>query len=398
MTEAPSKLWTKNFIFLSAMNFQLVLVFYLLVIVSVGYALAELNATTAQAGLISGVFVVGTLVGRLLIGKFLPNLGAKASLVAGALGFFLFSGLYFIPVDVPYLIAIRFAHGFMMGVAGTVIGTVIAQTIPATRRAEGIGYFSTSSTLATAVGPFLAIWLMSQYDYKVIFTFTSIVAFTCLLFSFGVDTSKVKLTAKAGTQQSTQPTSRLAQFVEPKAFPIAVIILIAGACYSGVLSFLNLYAKEIDLLQAASFFFLMYAAAILISRPFTGPLMDRKGENIIMYPAIVLMAIGIGLLSQAHNSWMLLTSAALLGFGYGNIQSICQTIAVKSTTIERMGLATSTFFIALDAALGFGPYFIGQFLDQIGYQHLYLYSAVITLSCLLWYYLLHGRKVKAVAT
>jgi len=165
-----------------------------------------------------------------------------------------------------------------------------------------------------------------------------------------------------------------------------------------VLSFLNLYAKEIDLLQAASFFFLMYAAAILISRPFTGPLMDRKGENIIMYPAIVLMAIGIGLLSQAHNSWMLLTSAALLGFGYGNIQSICQTIAVKSTTIERMGLATSTFFIALDAALGFGPYFIGQFLDQIGYQHLYLYSAVITLSCLLWYYLLHGRKVKAVAT
>jgi len=213
MTEAQSKLWTKNFIFLSAMNFQLVLVFYLLVIVSVGYALAELDATTAQAGLISGVFVVGTLVGRLLIGKFLPNLGAKASLVAGALGFFLFSGLYFIPVDVPYLIAIRFAHGFMMGVAGTVIGTVIAQTIPATRRAEGIGYFSTSSTLATAVGPFLAIWLMSQYDYKVIFTFTSIVAFTCLLFSFGVDTSKVKLTAKAGTQQSAQTTSRLAQFV-----------------------------------------------------------------------------------------------------------------------------------------------------------------------------------------
>ena len=53
MTEAPYKLWTKNFIFLSAMNFQLVLVFYLLVIVSVGYALAELNATTAQAGLIS---------------------------------------------------------------------------------------------------------------------------------------------------------------------------------------------------------------------------------------------------------------------------------------------------------------------------------------------------------
>lgn len=136
----------------------------------------------------------------------------------------------------------------------------------------------------------------------------------------------------------------------------------------------------------------MYAFAILLSRPFTGPLMDRKGENIIIYPAIVIMALGILLLSQAQNSVMLLASAALLGFGFGNIQSVCQTIAVKSTTLQRMGLATSTFFIALDAGLGFGPYFLGMLLDQIGYRQLYLFSALLTLSCLVWYYLLHGRK------
>ena len=120
--------------------------------------------------------------------------------------------------------------------------------------------------------------------------------------------------------------------------------------------------------------------------------MDRKGENIIIYPAIVIMALGILLLSQAQNSVMLLASAALLGFGFGNIQSVCQTIAVKSTTLQRMGLATSTFFIALDAGLGFGPYFLGMLLDQIGYRQLYLFSALLTLSCLAWYYLLHGRK------
>ncbi|WP_159196809.1 MFS transporter, partial [Klebsiella pneumoniae] len=136
-------------------------------------------------------------------------------------------------------------------------------------------------------------------------------------------------------------------------------------------------AKEINLVEAASFFFLMYAFAILLSRPFTGPLMDRKGENIIIYPAIVIMALGIFLLSQAQNSVMLLTSAALLGFGFGNIQSVCQTIAVKSTTLQRMGLATSTFFIALDAGLGFGPYFLGMLLDQIGYSQLYLFSALL---------------------
>ena len=126
-----------------------------------------------------------------------------------------------------------------------------------------------------------------------------------------------------------------------KAVPISIVILLASICYSGVLSFINFYAKEINLLEAAAVFFLMYAIAILFSRPFTGPLLDRKGENIIMYPAFVIMAIGLFLLSQASASWMLLLSAALLGLGYGNIQSVCQTLAVKSATLERMGTRPS---------------------------------------------------------
>ena len=391
MSQEQTPLWTPNFILISLVNFQLVLVFYLLVIVIVGYSVAELGATTAQAGLVSGLFIVGTLFGRLIIGKLLNRLGLKITLVAGLTGFLLFSGLYLIPAKLEILLGIRLMHGFMMGVASTVLGTVIAQTIPATRRGEGIGYFSMSSTLGTAIGPFLGIWLMSNFNYQVIFVFTSVVALSCLICSLFIQPPQIKITNPVNHIEN-QSSSRLAQYIEPKALPISMIVLIVATCYSGVLSFIHFYAKEINLVETASFFFLMYAIAILLSRPFTGPLMDRKGENIIIYPAIVIMALGILLLSQAHNATMLLASAALLGFGFGNLQSVCQTIAVKSTSLQRMGLATSTFFIALDAGLGFGPYFLGMLLDQIGYRQLYLYSAVVTISCLIWYYLLHGRK------
>lgn len=391
MSQEQTPLWTPNFILISLVNFQLVLVFYLLVIVIVGYSVAELGATTAQAGLVSGLFIVGTLFGRLIIGKLLNRLGLKITLVAGLTGFLLFSGLYLIPAKLEILLGIRLMHGFMMGVASTVLGTVIAQTIPATRRGEGIGYFSMSSTLGTAIGPFLGIWLMSNFNYQVIFVFTSVVALSCLICSLFIQPPQIKITNPVNHIEN-QSSSRLAQYIEPKALPISMIVLIVATCYSGVLSFIHFYAKEINLVETASFFFLMYAIAILLSRPFTGPLMDRKGESIIIYPAIVIMALGILLLSQAHNATMLLASAALLGFGFGNLQSVCQTIAVKSTSLQRMGLATSTFFIALDAGLGFGPYFLGMLLDQIGYRQLYLYSAVLTISCLIWYYLLHGRK------
>ena len=394
MSEPKSTLWTKNFILVSAINFQLVLTFYLLVIVIVGYSVAELGATTAQAGLVSGLFIIGTLIGRFLVGKFLKRFGQRTTLLSGLIGFLLFSGLYFLKLDISMLLIVRFMHGFMMGIASTVLGTIIAQIIPASRRGEGIGYYSLSSTVGTAIGPFLAIWMMLHLGYHAIFIFSSLIALSCVIVGLNIKVPNIQSSAnKLETEVSAQKPSWISQFIEVKALPIAFIMLIASICYSGVLSFISFYAKEINLVETASVFFLMYALAIMISRPFTGPLLDRKGENIIMYPAFVIMAIGLFLLSQSHTSWMLLLSAGLLGLGYGNIQSVCQTVAVKSASIERMGFATSTFFIFLDAGLGFGPYFIGIALDYIGYSELYFYSAIGAALSIVVYFFLHGRKV-----
>ena len=396
MSNQQPALWTRNFILVSLINFQLVLVFYLLVVVIVGYVVSELHATTAQAGLVSGLFIVGTLIGRLLVGKFLNKFGPKVTLIVGLVGFLIFSCLYFIPMSVATLLFVRFTHGFMMGMASTVLGTVIAQILPTQRRGEGIGYYSMSSTLGTAIGPFLAIWLMLHVGYYAIFTLSTVISFCCLIVAFLL---KIPNTLPNKTASllvnSAQKQIFISQFIEVKALPIATIILLASICYSGVLSFVNFYAKDIDLVETASFFFLMYAIAILCSRPFTGPLLDRKGENIIMYPAFVIMALALYLLSQAESSFSFLLCAGLLGLGYGNIQSVCQTVAVKSTTLDRMGFATSTFFIFLDAGLGFGPYFIGMALDYIDYSQLYFYSSIAALVCIGFYYLLHGKNMKA---
>ncbi|WP_425917510.1 MFS transporter [Acinetobacter sp. TSRC1-2] len=386
-------LWSRNFILVSAINFQLVLTFYLLVVVIVGYAVAELGATTAQAGLVSGLFIVGTLIGRLFVGKFLERFGGKTTLIVGLTGFLIFSGFYFMKFDVGMLLLVRFMHGFMMGMVSTVLGTIIAQILPPTRRGEGIGYYSMSSTLGTAIGPFLAIWMMLHIGYDSIFIVSSIVAVSCLVVALLIQVPNLaQQNNLLDISVPAEKPSWISQFIEYKALPISFVMLLASVCYSGVLSFINFYAKEIDLVETASFFFLMYAIAILISRPFTGPLLDRKGENIIMYPAFIIMAIAMILLSQVQSSFMLLVCAGLLGFGYGNIQSVCQTVAVKSASIERMGFATSTFFIFLDAGLGFGPYFIGHALDYIDYSQLYFYSAMCVLVCIVVYYLLHGRK------
>ena len=71
------KLWTKDFIIVSSVNFLLTLVFYLLIVIIGVYAVDEYHATTSQAGLVTGIFIVGTLIGRLFIGRIIDSIGLK---------------------------------------------------------------------------------------------------------------------------------------------------------------------------------------------------------------------------------------------------------------------------------------------------------------------------------
>jgi MFS family permease len=385
------KLWTKDFIIVSGVNFFLTLVFYLLIVIIGVYAVDEFQATTSQAGLVTGIFIVGALLGRLLIGRSIDSIGRKKTLFIGLILFTLTTLFYFIQLGIGFLLLTRFLHGITLGIASTATGTIVAQIIPNKRKGEGIGYYSMSATLATAIGPFIGLYMSQHTSTQIIFSLCLALGIFSLITAFFVYVPQVK----GSTESSEMKGFKLSQFVEPKAIPIALITLVVAFCYSSVLSFINFYAIEIDLVSTASFFFLVYSIAVLLSRPFTGRLMDVKGANYVMYPAFVLFAAGMMLLASAHNSVTLLLGGALIGLGFGNMQSCTQAIAVKLTPPHRMGLATSTFFIFLDAGLGFGPYLLGFFVPMMSYATLYMILGVVVLLSSGLYFVLHGKKDKA---
>lgn len=388
MKSNKPQLWTKDFVVAASVNFFLVLVFYLLVVTIGVYAVEEHNATTSEAGLVTGIFIIGVLFGRLAIGRFMDSIGRKRTMVIGLVLFTLSTLLYFVNINLMFLLLTRFLHGAMLGVASNAAGTIAAQIIPMSRKGEGIGYFSMSATLAAAFGPFVGI-LMSQYtSYNLIFALCLAIGLVSLAVSLLIQVPPVEIPKE-------EPGSggfKLSNYIEPIAVPIAAVTFMISLCYASVLSFITFYAVEIDLVETASFFFIVYAFAILISRPFTGRIMDEKGANYILYPAFASFAAGLFLLSTANSSVTLLLSGALIGLGFGNIQSITQAVAVKLTPPHRMGLATSTFFIAMDGGLGFGPYLLGFIIPMTGYSSLYIILGFMTLPIAVLYYFLHGRN------
>ncbi|MGE7595900.1 MFS transporter [Peribacillus frigoritolerans] len=394
MDQSRTRLWTKDFVIVSSINFFITLIFYLLMVTLAIYAVNELDASTSEAGLISGIFIIGTLIGRLFIGRFIDSIGRKKTLFIGLIFFTLTTILYFVDLGIGFLLVNRLIHGMAMGMASTATGTIVAQIIPPTRKGEGIGYYSMSATLATAIGPFIGLFMAQHTSFQIIFSFCLALGVISLITAFYLYVPALKVTAKVTESKGF----KLSNFIEPKALPISIITLLLAFCYSSVLSFISFYAIEIDLVNTASFFFVVYAVAVLISRPFSGPLMDRKGSNFIMYPAFIIFGVGLLLLSMTTNSFTLLAAGFLIGLGFGNMQSSSQAIAVKLTPPHRMGMATSTFFIMLDAGLGFGPYILGFIIPITGYSTLYVILGVLVILTSVLYHFLHGKKERTART
>jgi predicted MFS family arabinose efflux permease len=388
LDNSRERLWTKDFILLFSVNFFLTFIFYLLIVTMAVYAVQEFGATTSEAGLVAGIFIIGEIIARFFIGPKIDGIGRKKVLIIGLILLTLTAPLYFINLGISVLLITRFIHGVSIGIAGTAAGTIVAQIIPATRKGEGIGYFSMSFALAAAFGPFIGLYLSQHATYEVIFTFCLVLGLISLLTAVFLYVPVLEKQPETTKIRGFQ----LANFAEPRALPIALITLMVAFCYSSVLSYINFYALQRDLLEAASLYFIVYSIVILLSRPFTGRLMDAKGANYVMYPAFFLFAAGMVVLSTATTSFSFLFAAMLIGLGFGNIQSCAQAIAVKLTAPHRMGFATSTFFNALDGGLGFGPYLFGFIIPLIGYSTLYALLGVFILLTSIPYYFLHGKK------
>jgi MFS family permease len=153
----------------------------------------------------------------------------------------------------------------------------------------------------------------------------------------------------------------------------------------------------LGLAELAPAFFLVYGATILLVRPFAGKLLDNRGDNIVMLPAIVFFGISLIMLALTKSAAVFFLAAISLALGYGNILNIGQAIAVKNAPKESIGLATSTYFAFSDSGLGLGPFVMGLLVKWQGFGAMYLVAAGICTAALILYWFVHGKRAAAIS-
>jgi len=383
------KLWSRKFISISLVSFLVYLTFYSLLVIITLFAMNDLHASSSHAGLAAGIFLLAALIARIYTGHHISKVGERRTMISGLALFLAIQVLYFFAFDVWVFAAVRFLHGLAFGVCTTSITTLAAKTVPESRRGEGMGYFMLSITFASAVGPFAGLTIYRHFGFAVLTAFCT----AALVCGFAV-----ALTIHApGTINKTAAAEHEAQglsaYFEGNALPIALISLVIYFCYSGVISFFSTYMKDIGLMSAGSYFFIVYSAAIIISRPALGKLADRKGYGSVMYPSLLMFAAGLILFSMTANALMLFFSAILLGVGFGTFAAMAQVIAIKKAANGRMSVAISTVLAISELGTGFGPYVIGIMLLFAGYRTMYMILAEVAFCCIIAYFACSRRDL-----
>lgn len=393
MNRTTTALWTKDFLIVTFVHFLFATNFYLLIVTVSVYAMDRLHASPSSAGLAASIFVVGSPIARLFVGRLMERTGQRKILYAGLVLCLLMTLSYFGTNGILYLIIVRFIHGISFGMMHTAAASIAVRIIPRERTGEGLAYYMLAVPLATAIGPFLGMLILQHGEFRLIFVVCTVCAALALVGALFLATPE---TVSAEGRGEAAGGIRLKDFFEPKAVPISTVCGIIFLCYSSVLAFLSVYSRQIRLTDAAGLFFIVYSIAVLLSRPSVGRLVDSKGENSVMYPSLLAFIVGMLILSGAHNGFALLAAGALLGIGSGAVLTISQTVAVKVTPPLRVGIATSTFWIFVDVGGGAGPFILGLFIPYTGYRGMYLCVAAVALACAFLYHMVHGRKVERI--
>ena len=378
-----NRLWSPAFINYGISSGILYMTQYVLVAALPIVITSELSGSDLDAGLAMTYFQIGTIVCRLFAGRLIDGFNKRVVLLLSTALFFIIMGLFNFTTSLEAIFVLRGLHGVIFALGTTVMAALAVLVLPPNRKGEGINMFAIFSNVAMVLGPAIGLYALSSYGSIALYLFLTIMTGLALVLSNCIPLSKELAMPKPSTHKGWH----ISQFIEKRSLPWALKGLFIGFTYSGVLVFIPIELNSMGAGIWGSAFFAIFAVMIIISRPLVGKAYARYGSKYIIYPGLVLFILGLLALGIATTPLTIILTAPLLGLGYGAAQPAFQALAIQSAPIERAGVSTATYFLALDISVGAGSVILALLASAVGYQYLYMFTAVIMIVALALYHI-----------
>lgn len=341
-----------------------------------GQFVAFLGFGVDTLGHILSAGVVGTLLVRLQLGRWIDRFGCRRLwLLGSAVSAVSVLAMQFV-TTLWQLIALRLASTISMAAVMTTVAVFAAHMAPRHRRTESIGIMGLAGFVGMMAGPTLGDWIFSgdvtsMTPYRVFFwgsALCSLAAFAIIfLLPNPVATGNPDVGDKASGDKESPPAPILR--VVWQYWPGA--ILLVGVVFSMVFclqaSYLERLAEERGF-QDIKVFFLIYCPTAIVLRLRYRRLPENLGRTRTVIGGLILQAFGVCSLVGITTEWGLVFPALVMGAGHSFVFPSMVDLAAERLPYAHRGMGTSLILAACDMGNMIGFFLMGEVIDRYGFD------------------------------
>ena len=370
-----SRLWTANYTRAWVANFLLFFSFMLMTPLFPVYLSSEFGADKDTIGWVMAGYSITAVLARFVSGYLVDSFPRMVVLVVSYLLFTVCTGAYLLAGSLLAFAVLRTLHGAPFGATTVANSTVAVDSLPFSRRAEGIGYYGLSNNVASALAPSVGLAIYGAWsDFDALMWLAVVLALAGLL-----------VTYSTRLPRRPRPLPR-------KPFSFRGLLLWKGwsqglstVCFAfayGVIStYVALYSiQELGITHGMGLFFLLFSVGLITSR-LIGSRTLRQGK--IVQNAVVgtsLGLVGYMLFAGVHAEWALYVSALICGLGNGHFFPAVQNMFINMCSKEERGTANSTLFVSWDIGAGLGTLLGGVLSEAFGFGPAFWVAALVNLA------------------
>jgi len=366
------RLFTPRFLIMCAYSFTVfVSVFQLLP--TAPYHIIDLGGGTVAAGLFLGFLTYASAFSAPFTGAIGDRVGQRRVLMSVSVVLAIFTASYAIIPDYRVMLAAVIVHGVFWSALLSASGAYMMSTLPATRRAEGLGYWGLSSVLAIGAAPAIGFW-MYRHGWVALCIELTVLNLLMAVIAWRLPDD---LHGAHGHDPDAPivPHASL-QVIEWRVLLLSVGLALISFGYGGLTSFSALYADELGI-SPRSLFLSAMAVSMLVARLTLARSIDRIGHRWMLTKCLLVPPAGLALLAVANGSISFGLAAMLFGAGFGLMHPAYTAYVMAHVPFARRGAAFGAMLAAFDTGIGTGSSVMGWIIEHVGFRQAFGLTAVV---------------------
>lgn len=314
--------------------------------------IVELGGDKIDVGLVMGSLGVTSLGSLPFLAPLIDRWGRKMFIVGGVLlmgltnaGFLFFEGYSHL------MIGVRLLQGFAFAACFNGCATAIVDLVPPDKRAQGIGLFGVSGSIAVSLGPYVCETFLVQWGRG---------AYFCSLIAFGLIGFALALMVTEPLKRSTQQKSERGFFstaAQDGHLSMMMTAVIFGSAFAAIMTFFPLYATNLGL--RGGVFFVSYGLSLIAVRVLLGNVVDSFDREKVIFWCLLGFGSLLALTSHVGSVVQTFFLGALFGIVQGiSYPAMMARMVDRSTKQNRavvVALFTGSFGVGINASvLGWG--------------------------------------------